>query len=470
MKCPGCPAPFHFIVLRLRCPTISIVNNMFHTAWLLTLATTCTATAGTALSTPSPLGKTLQENLNTVVTAESTKYKCAIGASIYSKSRGISLSAAEGTTSFQKNAPKSTPEDIYPWGSITKPSTGTAILRLVQAGTISLNDSISTYIDPMFAQMKKDYPATVNFSTAQDVWGPQVQDVTIYHLATMNSGIPDFDTAKPYPPPPLDSLRKSIYNNPTHDYAPHELISFPWVYTGKLVFTPGTERFAYSSTNFVLLGLILAHLDGQVRWTDFDQSKFLPSSILNELKSVVYYTTGAPINRTSVVGYDRTSYNGHSSTAFPGIDVSAIHGVFAGWTASDYTSTTIDAATLAYHIYSTQTQELLSVAHQELMIPTNGIYGFATFDLSFENGYSKTKYGKSYGHIGATYGYDSMLAYYPALDVTIAIGTNMENDDQTHPSDTLCILYGAVYNQLTNSTDVCTYKMQGYFGGECKCK
>ena len=95
--------------------------------------------------------------------------------------------------------------------------------------------------------------------------------------------------------------------------------------------------------------------------------------------------------------------------------------------------------------------------------------GFSTFDLTWQNGYSKTKYGVSYGHIGATYGYDSIVGYYPELDVTISIASNMENDDQTHPSDAMCLLYGQVFNHLTNSSDVCTYTMQGYYGGECKC-
>jgi hypothetical protein len=77
--------------------------------------------------------------------------------------------------------------------------------------------------------------------------------------------------------------------------------------------------------------------------------------------------------------------------------------------------------------------------------------------------------GQAYGHIGATYGFDTMLSYHPALDVTIAIGTNMENDDQTHPSDTLCVLFAAVKNVLTGSADTCAYTDRGYYGGECKC-
>jgi hypothetical protein len=34
--------------------------------------------------------------------------------------------------------------------------------------------------------------------------------------------------------------------------------------------------------------------------------------------------------------------------------------------------------------------------------------------------------GVAYGHIGATYGFDTMLSYHPALDLTLAIGSNLE--------------------------------------------
>ena len=62
-----------------------------------------------------------------------------------------------------------------------------------------------------------------------------------------------------------------------------------------------------------------------------------------------------------------------------------------------------------------------------------------------------------------------MLSYHPALDVTIAIASNMENDDQTHPSDALCMTYNAVKNHLTGSTDKCTFTVGSYYSGGCNC-
>jgi len=253
----------------------------------------------------------------------------------------------------------------------------------------------------------------------------------------------------------------------------------PWVARGKLDFIPGHPRhgFAYSSTNFILLGLILAHHAGAPSWDQFDQKTFLPAALKSALPSVTYVRKGAPVDVTPIGGYDRTSYNGHSAKEMPGVPVSSIHGVFGGWSASDYTSTVGDAARLAYEVYGPR-HRIIDAEHVKVMIPDcpggGGyfdpcIYGFATFNLTDQTGHSGPM-GTAYGHIGATYGYDTMLSYHPALDVTLAIGSNMENDDQTHPSDTLCSLYSTVKNSLTGSTESCTYTPKGYYGGDCECK
>ena len=66
--------------------------------------------------------------------------------------------------------------------------------------------------------------------------------------------------------------------------------------------------------------------------------------------------------------YDRTSYNGHSAASLPGVDVAAVHGVFGGWSASDYTSTTRDACLFANAVYGPR-QRILSKELQDVMIP-----------------------------------------------------------------------------------------------------
>jgi CubicO group peptidase (beta-lactamase class C family) len=300
------------------------------------------------------------------------------------------------------------------WGSITKVSTGTAILRLVESGDLDLNTSMASLVDPMLHSMKKADP-TLNFSSCRDLWGDEVSNVTIYHLATMQSGIPDFDTATPTEPP-TDFLRQTLYDHPTTDFVPPKLLGLPWVHTGALVFRPGKNQ-SYSSTNFVLLGLVLAHKAGASSWDTYDQKSFLPADMQALLPSVRYMSRGCPRDVGRIHGYDRTTYNNHSATVADQRDTVGVHGVYSGWSASDYVSTTADAARLCYAVYGPQQQTppaLLSLASQRTMIPTTPFYGFATFNLSGDTGVNGS-IGVAYGHMGATYGYDSLMSYHPEL-------------------------------------------------------
>ena len=83
------------------------------------------------------------------------------------------------------------------------------------------------------------------------------------------------------------------------------------VHTGELLFEPGSRE-KYSSTNFILLGLLLAQQKNGANssWEDYDQRTYLETgSGIN----VTFAAHGAPKNYTRVRGYDRTSYNGEQS-------------------------------------------------------------------------------------------------------------------------------------------------------------
>ena len=50
--------------------------------------------------------------------------------------------------------------------------------------------------------------------TMEALWGPQANEVTIWMLATMTSGVLDFDTAKPSDSDPsqsVDPFRATVY-------------------------------------------------------------------------------------------------------------------------------------------------------------------------------------------------------------------------------------------------------------------
>ena len=98
----------------------------------------------------------------------------------------------------------------------------------------------------------------------------------------------------------------TIYANASEDFTPPLLLSVPWVATGALDWMPGTKQ-DYSSTNFVLLGLILAYHSGADSWDQYDQRSFLPPAVAKELPSVKYVRHGAPKDVTRLHGYDSPS-------------------------------------------------------------------------------------------------------------------------------------------------------------------
>lgn len=124
------------------------------------------------------------------------------------------------------------------------------------------------------------------------------------------SKIPDFDTATPAKGGGMskDPLRSELYNDPTHFYSPIELMSVPWVagHAGDCKFSSILGKFCYSSTNFMLLGMVLAQATGVDSWAELNQMAFLPKSLQ---KKIIFANSGSPKDAGTVPGYDRTDYN-----------------------------------------------------------------------------------------------------------------------------------------------------------------
>merc|ERR1711972_410859 len=82
------------------------------------------------------------------------------------------------------------------------------------------------------------------------------------------------------------------------------------------------------------------------------------------------------------------------------------------------------------------------VAKQMVEFPNGSFYGLATMNMSYMTGLSFLgEYGQAVGHLGDTYGFTSMVTYFPKLDVAFAIGTNHEDNLQAGPRALLCTAY-----------------------------
>jgi CubicO group peptidase (beta-lactamase class C family) len=115
-------------------------------------------------------------------------------------------------------------DTIFQSGSLGKQFTATLIMLLVEDGKLALTD-----------------PLTKFFPAAPDTW----RSITVYHLLTHTSGIPDYADGK------LD-YRKDYTEDQLAQLAAGLLLEFP----------PGS-KWHYSNTGYVLLGIIIKKVSNQ---------------------------------------------------------------------------------------------------------------------------------------------------------------------------------------------------------------
>jgi CubicO group peptidase (beta-lactamase class C family) len=127
-----------------------------------------------------------------------------------------------GLSNVELDVPASA-KTIYQSGSVGKQFAATAVMMLVEEGKLSLDDRISRFLP--------DVP-------------PSWQDITVRHLLSHTSGIPEY-TEK------VD-LRK--------DYTEDELYRF--AASAPLDFAPG-EKWSYSNAGYVLVGIIIRKVTGR---------------------------------------------------------------------------------------------------------------------------------------------------------------------------------------------------------------
>mmetsp|Transcript_44670 Transcript_44670/g.105969 ORF Transcript_44670/g.105969 Transcript_44670/m.105969 type:complete len:453 (+) Transcript_44670:103-1461(+) len=427
----------------------------------LTLLRLATCTSGE--NAPRIDWAALEAPLQKIVAGVSSKYNCSVSLAVRGADGKVTVAA--GGVDAEANRPATT-SDVYAWGSVTKSLTGASIMSLISQGKLSLDSQVAPIVDPLLAEMRGSDPSQ-NFSSMAELWGAEnVSSVTVRDLLGMQSGIPDFDTAKPTKEGLYeDSLRAFLYSNPTKAYKPSELMSVPWV---RDHYAPCASpmHMCYSSTNFLLLGMVLASSQGAKTWRELKQESFLPPDLRSQVQFIMH---GSPVDNAVVSGYDRTAYNmpkgDHNNK-----DVGGVDGVFAGWTASDIVATPATVADLAWEIYG-PSPRIAPKSYVDQMIPRAPmqIYGLATFNLGMTTGHNGTL-GAGYGHLGATYGYQSVMGYFPALGISLAVATNIETDMQAQPSETVCFSYNTIVAAALGEEYDCHMESKSFYFQICVCQ
>lgn len=143
----------------------------------------------------------------------------------------IMLARGYGLANVEHQVPVKT-ETIFQSGSTGKQFTATAVMMLVEEGTLSLDDKITKY-----------------FSDAPETW----TNITIRHLLSHTSGMTDY-------PQDFDLRR---------DYTEDEL--YQRIKPIPLAFQPG-EKWSYSNLAYVMLGILIHKVSGKF-YGDFLQER-----------------------------------------------------------------------------------------------------------------------------------------------------------------------------------------------------
>lgn len=166
-----------------------------------------------------------------------------------------------------ENAVPTTNESVFSINSMTKAFVGVAIMQLVEAGKLRIEDPLSRYFPGL--------PST---------W----QRVTVQQVLSNTSGLPNI----------IDQYEHILAGG-------QEAAAWAAVQTLPLEFEPG-EKFSYNQTGYVLLGRLITQLSG-VPFTQFiEQGQFqqagLTQTRFGDSQDVVPHSAGAYTTKRNVDG------------------------------------------------------------------------------------------------------------------------------------------------------------------------
>ena len=210
-------------------------------------------------STPSfpDVNQELQYLISDLVKNDTSVKNCAL--SVIKGDDSVVWSGGAGIASQDGQVPMTQDTPFY-IASITKLYTATAVMRLYEQGSLSLDDPMSKYLPAELIQGIHVYEGR-DYS----------HDITLHHLLSHTSGIADYYTEKPKGG---KSLFEVFLEEPERKWTAEETIE---IVRNDLQpnFPPGTDA-SYSDTNFQLLGKVIEAITDKPLHVVFEEFFFCP--------------------------------------------------------------------------------------------------------------------------------------------------------------------------------------------------
>ncbi len=292
------------------------------------------------------------------------------GAVVYVRDRNTVRAAAAGHADLRKKT-LLTPAMAFRVGSITKSFVSTVVLQLVGEGKLALTDTLDHWL-----------PGIV----------PDASQITVRELLNHTSGIADYTGQVTF-----DS---ALVSTPSRVWTPRELVSF--VDDRPPLFVPG-ERWSYSNTNFILLGLIAERITGRPLGTELRERIFKPLGLAH---------TGFPTASASMPNPFAHGYLLPNNGLVPVrtyLDVTGWSPSWA-WAAGAMVSTADDLARFYGALLSGDVLKPELLAAMEDTVPETTDPRGPGYGLGLMHDVDLAACGDTWGHDGAVPGYTSFVS------------------------------------------------------------
>ncbi|OBF33555.1 serine hydrolase [Mycobacterium sp. ACS1612] len=280
-------------------------------------------------------------------------------------------------------------------GSVTKTFTVTALLQLADQGRLNLDDSIAEFVDGV----------------------PLGDRITLRQLARMQSGLFNYSGSPEF--------QQAIFADPHRAFTPRELLSYAFAQPNQF---PAGQKFEYSNTNTVLLGLAVQKVSKEPL-ADYIRNHILTPLGLNHTS----FPAGNDLPDPHAQGYTEGA-DGKEAVA---TDWNPSWAWAAGAmisTLDDMRAWSVALATGKLLTPQMQAQRLQTVGSPG-MPPQDG-YGLGIFDL-----------GGWIGHNGSLPGYQTVVVYLPEKQTSLVIMTN--TDIEYRGGEASTALATAITKELT---------------------
>lgn len=293
---------------------------------------------------------------------------------------GKTITLAAGTGDLVTGAPAPADGQVR-IGSNTKMFVSTVVMQLVDEGTVSLDEPVSTYL-PQLVQGD----------------GIDGGTITVRQLLQHTSGLPEY----------ADQIAADAFGAQHKYISPRDMLDI--ALEKPAVFTPG-EKWEYSNTNYLVLGLIIEGVTDRPLYEEIDRRIADPLALKNTYLPV---PGEQEMRGDHALGYHLTS-DGELR------DITTMDPSFA-WAAGAMVSTPRELNTFMQALLNGKLVSQESLAQMQQGIPAGDeLWPEATYGLGLQS-YPLSSGGVAWGHGGDIPGTQTRNAVGPdGTAVTIAV-------------------------------------------------